>query len=620
VAIQKVIVVGAGLAGLGAARALQQAGLDVTVVEARNRAGGRVWTEDGLDIGAHWIHGTDGNPITSLCRELGLATEFVGGDSSYTGGWEDLALHAKGEALSPERKDASITLMDDLHDTLDSLRRHMLLDGADDISLEAATRLAMVEMSVEAQHHSDVAWHSEIVARDDAGAGSENLSFLHWDDGYEVYGPGDSLIVGGCSRLIEAMALGLSIHFDTPVDRVHHGETSVAVFSGKRSWTADAVIVTVPLGVLKSGHIIFDPPLSLEKQQAIARLGVGDLTKLIATFDTPFWPKNQYVFGNLQSGWAEGPATILNLWKTHQRPVLVMLLGGAKGRELESAAPETVEDFVMAQLSNVFGAAALRPATIRVTGWHHDPFSRGAYVYVPPGASTEDMSAIAEPVGDRLFFAGEHAMRLHWATMQSGYHSGLREAARITGDASILPNRRFTETRRWREQLKRAERLFNAASKSVSTEDLQERLHMMQRSAVFEAIPLGDLRVLTSIFTERHLSDGEVLCEAGEVADCVYAVLSGALDVILPGASRAVAQKRCGEVAGEYGLFLPTRSATLRAAGVSTVLQLDYVKFRKFLMVFPEAMMVLLGQSITQHVGGSGVAGKAPPSPVGKGQ
>ena len=83
--------VGAGLAGLGAARALHDRGIGVTVLEGRDRIGGRVHTTASrMDLGAHWIHGTEGNPVTNLARELGVPTLFVGGDSSYSGGWDQL--------------------------------------------------------------------------------------------------------------------------------------------------------------------------------------------------------------------------------------------------------------------------------------------------------------------------------------------------------------------------------------------------------------------------------------------------------------------------------------------------------------------------------------------------
>ena len=124
---------------------------------------------------------------------------------------------------------------------------------------------------------------------------------------------------------------------------------------------------------------------------------------------------------------------------------------------------------------------------------------------------------------------------------------------------------------------------------------------MMQRSAVFETIPAGDLRVLATIFKRLEIADGHVLCAAEDPADSVYAVLSGKLDVFLKGGSTPIAQKNVGDVAGEYGLFLPHRSATLKANGATTVLKLEYSHFRKFLMVFPESMMVLFGQAVQQR-------------------
>ena len=218
----RVIVIGAGLSGLAAARALAASGVEVVVLEARERIGGRVWTEDGIDLGAHWIHGTEGNPITNLARELGVPTLFVGGDSSYTGGWEQLQLLTGGQPLSQELKERSITLIDEIRDAIETLRRKLELGGEPDISLASAIETVTAGRGLSAEMRVHVTWHMMVVSRDDWAAGTERLSTLWWDDGYEVYGYGDSVFVDGVGVLVEKLAEGLDIRCGAVVRQIEH--------------------------------------------------------------------------------------------------------------------------------------------------------------------------------------------------------------------------------------------------------------------------------------------------------------------------------------------------------------------------------------------------------------
>src|SRR5579871_3528944 len=127
---ERIIVVGAGLAGLAAARALRDRGYEVVVLEARKRSGGRIQTQYCVDMGAHWIYGTEGNPVTNLARQYALDTVFVGGDSTYHGGWESIEVfREKFGRVTPEDKWHSILMADRLRDTVEALRRDAAREG-----------------------------------------------------------------------------------------------------------------------------------------------------------------------------------------------------------------------------------------------------------------------------------------------------------------------------------------------------------------------------------------------------------------------------------------------------------------------------------------------------------
>jgi len=328
---------------------------------------------------------------------------------------------------------------------------------------------------------------------------------------------------------------------------------------------------------------------------------MGHAIKVVLRFEAPFWPKEQYVFGYLSASADSHPTTVVNLWKSHRQPALALLIGGARAVEMESWNEAATRDWATGVVRGLFGASAPDPSSVMATRWASDRFSGGAYAYIAVGSSPDDVAALAEPVGARLLFAGEATARAHWACVHGAYVSGLREAARLTGDGSILPARHFTENRRWREMLQRADRFFNVVGRGVDDSEVEVRLKVLRKSAVFASVPTPDLRVLATMFETRTYTAGERICAAGDPAVCMYAVQSGEVEVCLPGSDgdTSVAVMRAGDLVGEYGMFRPEgRTATLIARRDTVVLSLDYPRFKRFLMAFPESMLALMSLTV----------------------
>ena len=596
--LKKVIVIGAGIAGLGAARALAGHGVQVRVLEARDRIGGRIWTVDRLDLGAQWIHSTEGNPVTGLCRQLGIPILYVGGDATYLGGWEHLhLLDARGRRISAAGKTRSIAVADAVRDEFERWRGAWQAQS-DDLPAVAAYTRVMRRRGLNESRAREVDWHVRLCTRDDWGGYRRTLSGRYWDEGYQVYGYGDSAFPDGYGVLAQRLAEGLSIDLNARVTEVTHAARGVTVATADAELKADAAIVTLPLGVLKSGAVRFRPALPRAKRGAIGRLAVGCLAKLALYYDEPFWPREPYVFGFADGANAMAPTLVVNLWVTHRLPCLVFVAGGELGQALERWPHEKAVRWGVDALRRMFGRAP-SPARVLRSAWTLDPFARGAYSHVAVGSTPADFDALAEPVGQRLLFAGEATCRQHWGCVHGAYVSGLREAARLLHDPSVLPPLRITEDRRWRDMMMRAARFFQMRARAADRADTSRRVAILRRSEVFAQIEDRELALLATMFERRTLEPGETLCRAGEEADEVYVVASGRMGVRKAnGASLATVGP--GTVIGEYGLVTPDarRTATLRAIVRTELLTLDYPRFRQFVTAFPQGALAMLGVTV----------------------
>lgn len=581
------LVIGAGFAGMAAARALIDRRVEVTVLEARDRTGGRVHAEDGFDYGAGWIHGTEGNPIANLARMLDHAPIFVGGDSTYTGGWDGLSLPGLGKA----DKDESLIAADRALDRAFGIATH----AEQDLSLEQALELALGELALEPAAEADARWHMSLLARDDIGEEPSRISAREWDNGYELFGYGDSVIPGGIGAFGQMLAVGLPIAFGAEVTSLAYGSGGVlAQTADGRTWRADRAVVTLPLGVLKADTVRFVPALPADKRDAIGRLGVGALAKIGLRFPAIAWPERQYCF-SLPPGQGRGATIVVNRAAIDRVPELIVYCGGDRGRELEAMTEAETLEWAMAELATLFGFVLPRPVAIRRSAWTRDRYALGCYAHVPVGAKASDFDTLAAPVGDRLFFAGEATSSDQWATIHGAWRSGLRAAAELTGDWSVVPRAHFTENRRWRSQMMRANRFLALGRAAIPPAEVQARVALLASCEIFATIDRADLGALALMFVERAVPKGAVLCRQDDPAAEAWLIREGELAVHVDGAKRATAVLGPGSLSGEYGLFRDARrTATLKATAETRLLALDYARFERFLLAYPQATLALL--------------------------
>lgn len=417
-AARHVVVLGAGLAGLGAARQLADAGLQVSVIEARNRIGGRIhtarnWPGMPMDLGASWIHGTQGNPLTALAKTAGAQLRAT----SYDAG---LMLDGTGQEIDPDLRAAEALIAKALRQAENASR---------DISVLAALQAlpgwhrAPPATQRLAQHLLNATLEQEY------GAPLAQLSAWYGQEADEFDGP-DMLFPGGFDQLLAPLAKGLRIHLGQTVRAIAPGR--VTLESGQ-TIKADQILCTLPLGVLQSGRIAFGAPLSARRQAAIDGLQMGLLNKCWLRFDRVAWPEDvDWIewLGPTPGAWAQW----VSLARAAKWPVLLGFHAAGRARALEDLDDTATVAEATHALRQMFGSAFPAPVAAQITRWGRDPFAMGSYSFNAVGTSGRSRAALFGPEWDgQLWFAGEASAPKYFGTAHGAFLSGRQAAAGLAG-------------------------------------------------------------------------------------------------------------------------------------------------------------------------------------------
>jgi monoamine oxidase len=417
-----VAIIGAGAAGIAAARKVAAAGRRFALIEASDHVGGRCVTDTRtfgvpFDRGAHWLHMPDINPVAKLAARTGL----------------ELYPAPPGQKLRIGKRNAREGEMEDYLAAIVRANRAIqdAARGKADVSCMQALPKDLGDWRPAVEF---------VLGPFGSGKGLDEISAMDFARSLER--DVDAFCRQGFGTLLAKLAADLPVQSGAPAQRIFSTRNSVEIETSRGRIVARAAIVTVSTGVLGADKIRFDPALPARHRDAIAKLSLGSYDHVALELKgNPLQAQNDDLVFEKPNG-TRTAALLANVSGT---PLALVEIAGKLGRELSGQGERAMVDFATNWLADLYGADIKKAVAKAVaTAWNRDPFTLGAFSAAAPGGQP-GRRVLMEPVRERLFFAGEAAHETLWGTVGGAWESGERAAdavLRLWGSAPSSVRRR----------------------------------------------------------------------------------------------------------------------------------------------------------------------------------
>ncbi len=397
------VIIGAGAAGIGAARTLQAEGRSFALIEASHRIGGRGYTEEILpgvpfDLGCHWFHSASINPLVPFAKEYGISytNEGYERNSFRDGKWSDNSDRDEWSQFYVAQDKAL----------------EAALDSDEDVSVYDVTE----------REHKYTSFYDYIMSLHtsfdpDQVSVRDLMNYNDTDENWPIR--------EGYGTLLTRMGADLPVSLNSAVTEINWSGTPIVVKTVKGDIRAKKIIITVSTGILAAGDIKFVPELPDWKLEAIHKLPLGNHNRIALAFDRDVFDPDA-----VQGAMIDTPGTepLSIRFKPFDYPYAVGVTGGRFGDWLESAGQAAAVDFMSEKMKAAFGSDITRHVCAHiVTAWRGDPWVKGAYSTALPGAAGQ-RSQLRQTLDERVLFAGEATSPDFYSTAHGAYLSGLAAA------------------------------------------------------------------------------------------------------------------------------------------------------------------------------------------------